>query len=76
MFEKIYFTILIIQVVVSIIYSMFIQKFDLEIIEYIIGYLWLIQLAFIIGYLVVKFIGLIWGFNIDLFPNIGFVQRG
>ncbi|MCQ2598188.1 MAG: hypothetical protein MJ181_10125 [Treponema sp.] len=74
MFEKIYFTILIIQIVLSVI-DLLLEAYG-SIFDIIVGTSWIIQFVFIIGYWIAKLIGLIWGFNIDLFPNIDFVQRG
>lgn len=72
MFEKIYLTILIIQIALSFI-GLLLEAYD-NVFGIIIGYSWIIQFVFIIGYWIAKLIGLIWGFNIDLFPNIGFVK--
>lgn len=72
MFEKIYLTILIIQIVLLFI-SLFDEKDDSMLVK-IVEYSWCCQFIFIFGYWIAKLIGLIWGFNIDLFPNIDFVK--
>lgn len=71
MFEKIYLTILIIQAVLLIFISFDTQT---SIFGRIVGYSWIIQFIFIVGYWIAKLLGLIWGFNLDLFPNIDFVK--
>lgn len=72
MFEKIYLTILIIQIVLTVI-GLLLESYD-NVFGIIVGYSWCCQFVFIIGYWIAKLIGLIWGFNIDLFPNINFVR--
>lgn len=72
MFEKIYLTILIIQIVLSFI-GLLLESYD-SVFGIIVGYSWIIQFIFIIGYWIAKLLGLIWGFNINLFPSIDFVK--
>lgn len=73
LFEKIYFTCLILNIVFFILGQMDVfgwlldaNIIDIEWLSYLLGF----QIVLTIGYLVLKFILWIWGINIDLFPCI------
>lgn len=70
LFEKIYFTCLILNIVFFILSKMdvFEELFDIIDLEWL-GYLLGIQLGLTVFYLNVKLILWIWGINIDLFPS-------
>lgn len=72
MFEKIFLTSLVISVLLCVIALIFENKhFGM-----FSGIYLILHLVFIIGYLAVKFIGLIWGVDIDLFPDVSVVGNG
>ena len=70
LFEKIYFTCLILNIAFFILSKMdvFEELFDIIDLEWL-GYLLGIQLGLTVFYLNVKLILWIWGINIDLFPS-------
>ena len=71
LFEKIYWTLLVINVVLAII-SLFqvIEIVNVEIdLEWLYGFL-LLQIIFTVGYWILKLILWIWGIHISLFPSI------
>lgn len=71
LFEKIYWTLLVINIVLAII-SLFqgIEIVNVEIdLEWLCGFLGL-QITFTVGYLILKLILWIWGIHISLFPSI------
>ena len=71
LFEKIYWTLLVINIVLAII-SLFqyIEIVNVEIdLEWLCGFLEL-QIIFTVGYWILKFILWIWGIHISLFPSI------
>ena len=76
LFEKIYFTCLILNIVFFILGQMdvFEWLFDIIDLEWL-GYLLGFQIVLTIGYCVVKLILGIWGINIDLFPCIKIVSN-
>ena len=72
LFEKIYWTLLVINIVLAII-SLFqeIEIVNVEIdLEWLYGFLGL-QIIFTVGYWILKLILWIWGIHISLFPSIG-----
>lgn len=76
LFEKIYFTCLVLNIVFFILGQMGVFEewyyiIDLEWLGYLLGF----QIGLTIGYLVLKFILFIWGINIDLFPCIKIVSN-
>ena len=71
LFEKIYWTLLVINIVLAII-SLFqeIEIVNVEIdLEWLYGFLEL-QILFTVGYWILKLILWIWGIHISLFPSI------
>ncbi len=71
LFEKIYWTLLVINIVLAII-SLFedIEIVNVEIdLEWLYGFLEL-QIIFTVGYWILKLILWIWGIHISLFPSI------
>lgn len=75
-FEKIYFTCLILNIIFFILGQMsvfdnLINIIDLEWLGYLLGF----QLSLTVGYLIIKLILWIWGINIDLFPCIKIVSN-
>lgn len=78
LFEKIYFTCLVLNIVFFILgqIDVFEWLLDANIIDIEwLSYLVFIQIGVTIGYLVVKLILWIWGINIDLFPCIKIVSN-
>ena len=71
LFEKIYFTCLILNIVFFILRQtdVFEEFYDIIDLEWL-GYLLEFQVSLTIGYLILKFILWIWGINIDLFPSV------
>lgn len=72
LFEKIYWTLLVINIVLAII-SLFqeIEIVNVEIdLEWLYGFL-ILQIIFTVGYWILKLILWIWGIHISLFPSIG-----
>ena len=71
LFEKIYFTCLILNIVFFFLgqFVVFDELFDIIDLEWL-GYLLSFQIELTVSYLVVKLILLIWGIHIDLFPCI------
>ena len=76
LFEKIYFTCLVLNIVFFILGQMgvFEEWYDIIDIEWL-GYLLGFQIGLTISYLILKFILWIWGINIDLFPCIKIVSN-
>lgn len=72
MFEKIFLTSLVISVLLIVI-ALILENEPFEMFS---GIYFISHIVFIFGYLVIKFIGLIWGVDIDLFPNVSFVANG
>ena len=72
MFEKIFLTSLVISCLLCVIALIF----ENEPFGMFSGTYFTFHIVFILGYLVVKFIGLIWGVDIDLFPSISVVGNG
>ena len=71
LFEKIYWTLLVINIVLAII-SLFqeIEIVNVEIdLEWLYGFL-VLQIIFTVGYWILKLILWIWGIHISLFPSI------
>ena len=72
MFEKIFFTYLLVSIILSIIALMLADVW-----EYagILAIPFLLAILFIVGYYLAKLGCLIWGYNLDLFPSVG-VRKG
>ena len=75
-FEKIYFTCLVLNIIFFILgqTGFFEEWYDIIDLEWL-GYLLGTQLSLTVGYLIVKLILWIWGINIDLFPSIAIVSN-
>lgn len=71
LFEKIYFTCLILNIVFFILRQIGVldELYDIIDLEWL-GYLLEFQISLTICYLILKFILWIWGINIDLFPSV------
>ena len=75
-FEKIYFTCLVLNIVFFILEQMDVFEelysiIDLEWLGYLLGF----QIELTVGYWILKLILWIWGVNIDLFPCIKIVSN-
>ena len=68
MFEKIFFTYLFVSIFLSIIALMLANVWEYA---WILAIPFLLAILFIVGYNLAKLGCLIWGYNLDLFPNIG-----
>lgn len=77
LFEKIYFTCLVLNIVLFILGQMGVleELYDYGIDLEWLGYLLAFQVVLTVGYLIVKLILWIWGINIDLFPCISIVSN-
>ena len=76
LFEKIYFTCLILNIIFFIlgqcgVFDDLINIIDLEWLGYLLGS----QVSLTVGYLIVKLILWIWGINIDLFPCVKIISN-
>lgn len=76
LFEKIYFTCLVLNIIFFILEQMgvFEEWYDIIDLEWL-GYLLGFQIGLTVGYWIVKLILWIWGINIDLFPCIRIVSN-
>lgn len=72
MFEKIFLTYLLVSIILACVAMMLVNEW-----EYagILAIPLLLAILFIVGYLLIKLCCLIWGYNLDLFPNIGIRQN-
>lgn len=76
LFEKIYYTIWLILPTLTFIETYIPSKFlesHKELFDKILGYTWLFEIGFTIGYLIIKFILKFWEIDLNWFPNCYFI---